>query len=88
MRLVTESRGRPTLGVFRMAFSLAFAAFLGGALGLVWQSTSFFDDADSAEEEVLTADPDAADADSDAESSDDAPAEQERRRPPPPTSAR
>ena len=28
----------PVFGVWRMAAALVFAAFLGGALGLVWQS--------------------------------------------------
>ena len=30
----------PAIGVWRMALALVTAAFLGGALGLVWQSVS------------------------------------------------
>ncbi len=42
-----------SLGVLRMALALVIAAFLGGALGLIWQSASFF--GDEPEEEVVTA---------------------------------
>ncbi len=34
----TEAR-KPKLGVWRMALALVLAAFLGGALGLIWQNT-------------------------------------------------
>ncbi|TIX51079.1 hypothetical protein [Alteraurantiacibacter aquimixticola] len=33
-------RDRPRIGALRMALALIVAAFLGGALGLVWQSTN------------------------------------------------
>ena len=36
-------RTRPPLGVFRMALALVIAAFLGAALGLVWQSSGLGD---------------------------------------------
>jgi hypothetical protein len=39
----TEPR-KPRLGVWRMALALAVAAFMGGALGLIWQSTGLGDD--------------------------------------------
>ncbi|MEO5707110.1 MAG: hypothetical protein ABIT10_00785 [Alteraurantiacibacter sp.] len=39
----TEIR-KPRLGVGRMALALVLAAFLGGALGLIWQSTGLGDD--------------------------------------------
>lgn len=45
-------RGGPKFGVFAMLLALVIAAFLGGALGLVWQSASLFDD--EGEEEVVT----------------------------------
>lgn len=32
------------IGVWRMAAALVVAAFLGGALGLVWQSAGFGED--------------------------------------------
>ena len=35
---------RPIIGVWRMAVALVVAAFLGGALGLVWQSAGFDED--------------------------------------------
>jgi hypothetical protein len=42
--------GKPRLGVRWMALALIVAAFLGGGLGLVWQSAGFGDDeADSAD---------------------------------------
>lgn len=36
--------GKPRLGVRWMALALIVAAFLGGGLGLVWQSAGFGDD--------------------------------------------
>lgn len=42
----TETR-KPRLGVWRMALALVLAAFLGGALGLIWQSTGLGDDAET-----------------------------------------
>lgn len=44
--------GRPRIGALAMLLALVLAAFLGGALGLVWQSASFF--AQDSEDEVLT----------------------------------
>lgn len=44
MLLGAPGRPREKLGVFIMALALVLASFLGAALGLVWQSTSFFDD--------------------------------------------
>lgn len=44
--------GRQPIGAMWMLLALILAAFLGGALGLVWQGASFFDD--EAEEEVVT----------------------------------
>jgi hypothetical protein len=41
----TEVR-KPRLGVWRMALALVLAAFLGGALGLIWQSTGLGDGED------------------------------------------
>jgi len=40
---------KPVFGVWRMAAALALAAFLGGALGLVWQSADFGEDDEDAE---------------------------------------
>lgn len=37
-------RARQPLGVVLMAFALAFSAFLGAALGLVWDSAGFGED--------------------------------------------
>jgi hypothetical protein len=48
-----RQKEKRSLGVLRMALALAIAAFLGGALGLIWQSASFF--GEDAEAEVLTA---------------------------------
>lgn len=49
----------PVFGVWRMALALAMAAFLGGALGLIWQSAGFDDDEgqEEAVEEVEPVDP-------------------------------
>jgi hypothetical protein len=49
----------PVFGVWRMALALALAAFLGGALGLVWQSAGFGEDdePDLTEELVDPVDP-------------------------------
>lgn len=44
--------GGPKFGVFTMLLALVIAAFLGGALGLVWQSANPFDDED--QEEAVT----------------------------------
>ncbi|MES2699959.1 MAG: hypothetical protein V4647_10145 [Pseudomonadota bacterium] len=55
----TETR-KPRLGVWRMALALVLAAFLGGALGLIWQSTGLgdADEAASAADSALdSADP-------------------------------
>lgn len=52
MVLGAPGRPREKLGVMRMALALVLAAFLGAALGLVWQSSSFFEDDE--EVEVLT----------------------------------
>lgn len=57
MPFAAGDSGRPRIGVMRMLFALVLAAFLGGALGLVWQSTSFFEDD---EEQVLAVDEDTA----------------------------
>jgi hypothetical protein len=43
-------------GVWRMALALALAAFLGGAVGLVWQSAGFDDD-EGQDEAVEAAEP-------------------------------
>ena len=45
-----QEQGKPRLGVRRMALALVLAAFLGGALGLVWHSSGLGGDepADSA----------------------------------------
>jgi hypothetical protein len=40
----------PVFGVWRMAAALVVAAFLGGALGLVWQSAGLGGDDDTAVE--------------------------------------
>lgn len=40
------------LGVLVMAVALVLAAFLGAALGLIWQGSDWF--SDQPEEEVLT----------------------------------
>lgn len=54
----TEPR-KARLGVGRMALALVVAAFLGGALGLIWQSTGLGDDAaaDGAAESGATSEP-------------------------------
>lgn len=46
VRGVLGRAGEPkaVFGVWRMAAALALAAFLGGALGLVWQSAGFGED--------------------------------------------
>ncbi len=49
-----RQKEKRTLGVLRMLLALVIAAFLGGALGLIWQGSSFF--GDDTETEVLTAD--------------------------------
>jgi len=41
MALGTSGRRNEPLYVARMAAALVFAAFLGAALGLVWQSAGF-----------------------------------------------
>jgi hypothetical protein len=38
----------PTIGVWRMVAALVAAAFLGGALGLIWQSAGFGEDEEAA----------------------------------------
>ena len=48
----------PVFGVWRMAAALVFAAFLGGALGLVWQSAGLGGDDDAADEAAVEADED------------------------------
>jgi hypothetical protein len=48
----------PVFGVWRMAAALVFAAFLGGALGLVWQSAGLGGDVDAAAETVAAAEAD------------------------------
>ncbi|MCB2066192.1 MAG: hypothetical protein KDE15_06075 [Erythrobacter sp.] len=45
MALGGPHSGKTSLGVLVMLGALVFSAFLGGALGLVWQSVSWFDDA-------------------------------------------
>lgn len=44
MEWIGAETGRPRLGVRWMALALVIAAFLGGGLGLVWQSAGFGDD--------------------------------------------
>ena len=44
---------KPVFGVWRMALALAGAAFLGGALGLIWQSAGFGDEDEAGEEAEL-----------------------------------
>jgi hypothetical protein len=39
-----QEHGKARLGVGRMALALVIAAFLGGALGLVWHSSGLFGD--------------------------------------------
>ncbi len=46
----------PVFGVWRMAAALAVAAFLGGALGLVWQSAGLGGDEVAPAEAVAEAD--------------------------------
>lgn len=45
----------PVFGVWRMAAALVFAAFLGGALGLVWQSAGLGGDDDAPADAELVA---------------------------------
>ena len=55
--LVRPPKDKRSLGVIWIAAALAIAAFLGAAVGLVWQSSGFADradqpaDADQADEE-------------------------------------
>ncbi len=44
MTLGPSGRRQEPLYIVRMAGALVLAAFLGGALGLVWQATGFGDD--------------------------------------------
>ncbi len=53
MALGSPSRRQEPLYVFPMALALALAAFLGGALGLVWHASGLADD----EEEAAEAEP-------------------------------
>jgi hypothetical protein len=53
MLLGLRQKEKRSLGVLHMLLALVIAAFLGGALGLIWQGSSFF--GDDAEEEVVTA---------------------------------
>lgn len=43
---------QPVFGVWRMAAALVLAAFLGGALGLVWQSAGLGGEDDVPEEQA------------------------------------
>lgn len=52
MEFGSPQRKSAPLGVVWMAASLALAAFLGAALGLVWQSAGF--GSDEAQEGVVT----------------------------------
>ncbi len=45
MALVPSGRRREPLYIIPMALALVLAAFLGGALGLVWQAAGFGGDA-------------------------------------------
>ena len=51
MPLVEGPPGKPPLGIGWMALALVLAAFLGAAMGLVWQSTGL-GEADPDEEEA------------------------------------
>ena len=53
MSLGPPQRKRAPLGVLPMALALVVAAFMGAAVGLVWQDDGL-GDAEEAEEEVLT----------------------------------
>lgn len=52
MALGKPNRARPPLNVLVMLVALVFAAFLGAAAGLVWQSADWF--SEEPEDEVLT----------------------------------
>ena len=52
MSLSARGKKKQRLGVVPMALALALAAFLGGTLGLIWQSSGL--DADTEEEGVIT----------------------------------
>ncbi len=54
MSLGSPSRRSAPLGVARMALALVLAAFLGAALGLVWQDSGLGDAQEEEQEEVLT----------------------------------
>ena len=52
MALGPSGRGNEPLHVIAMALALAFAAFVGAGLGLVWHASGFADDAPPAAEAV------------------------------------
>ena len=54
MPLGAQGRRKTPIGVIPMLFALVIAAFLGAAVGLVWQSSDFLDE--EPEEEVVTTD--------------------------------
>ncbi len=57
MVLGRQEEPGPQIGVGRMALALVVAAFLGGAVGLIWQSAGFGDEAQDGE--TVTAGPEA-----------------------------
>ncbi|WAT16747.1 hypothetical protein OZN62_07275 [Aurantiacibacter sp. MUD11] len=54
MALGTPQKRKTPLGVLVMLSALVVAAFLGAAVGLVWQKSGWFDE--EIEDEVLTVD--------------------------------
>lgn len=55
MTLGGPQSDKASLGVLVMLAALLLSAFLGGAIGLVWQSVDWFDE-DPADETVTAAD--------------------------------
>jgi hypothetical protein len=53
-----QEQGRSRLGAGRMALALVIAAFLGGALGLVWHSSGLFGGDDGAAADMVPAEGD------------------------------
>lgn len=51
MRLDVPAAGKQRIGALYMAIALVIAAFLGGSLGLVWQSSGLGEDSGAAPEE-------------------------------------
>ena len=53
MAIGNPGKRKASLGVVLMLAALVFAAFLGAAVGLVWQNSGWFDD--DLEHEIVTA---------------------------------